>query len=285
MNKAGNGIVSARSDPSQPVFNDRCAPRYFDDHIGRVGVDRIVSGRQDGDAPKSGHRQEAGRLTIHNEHVFPAGSLQQRAAVEPEQPRPLDHGPFSTGRKGFDDGDHGGQGAIGRCHHGIGQRVGHRHQVCAGSQHQMGRVASIQSRALRQTSVTIFEEALAFLREIPASAGLAQAAGVGEGPGDALVHPRCIHARSNGDHSSDRLVTQHQGRRPTASSPIGVEVGSAEGGQGDGHQCLSRSKSGTRESLIPERGFSTGENGGQNAGFHRFIDTEGLGRSRGISHR
>ena len=89
--------------------------------------------------------------------------------------------------------------------------------------------------------------------------------------------------RSHRNHPSDCLVTQHQGCRPTATPVIGVEIGTTEGGQGDGHQGFSGSESGTRAPLIAERGISTGENGGQNAGFHRCIDTEDPGLSRGFS--
>ena len=123
-----------------------------------------MGGRQDGDTAKPGHRQESGRLAIHDEHFFPTGSLQQGATVEPEQSSPLNHDPFSRCWKGFEDGDHGSKRAIGRSHHGIAQRVGHWHEVCAGSQNHVSGVAAVQSRSVRHASVAVFEKPFAFLR-------------------------------------------------------------------------------------------------------------------------
>ena len=75
MNQPGDGVMPARSQPANSISDHRGAAGDLDDDIGRVGFDRVLGGRQDGDSAKLRYRQESGRLAIDNEHLFPAGSL------------------------------------------------------------------------------------------------------------------------------------------------------------------------------------------------------------------
>ena len=65
--------MPARSQPANSISDDRGTAGDLNDDIGRVGMNRIMGGRQDGDTAKPGNREQARGLSIHNDDFLPTG--------------------------------------------------------------------------------------------------------------------------------------------------------------------------------------------------------------------
>ena len=101
----------------------------------------------------------------------------------------------------------------------------------------MAGIAAIEPTSIAERSVAVFEEMLAFLRKMPARAGRAVTAGVGERPSHALT---CGDASACAlHHVPNGFVTENARSRGGAAAHGGVQVRAADGGERNFHQHLA----------------------------------------------
>ena len=154
---------------------------------------------------------------------------QPRAGINSQQSTALHPCALASIGQRFERVDDGGESAVSRRSDGIGQRRRHWHDLRARSQHDVAGVAAIQPAAVTERGVAILEKVIAFLRQMPASAGSTVPATVRQRPRHALSGSDAITRTA--DDEPDRLMPQNTRRWREATAIHGVQVGATDGGQ------------------------------------------------------
>ncbi len=239
MDHADPGIVTAGTEESDAVRDETGTAGDFDDDVGSVGGDLWLGGVEDWDPAHGWDEQETFGIAIDHDDPAPSGGMKEGAAIEAEETGALkDHGVL-WGREIPEDGDHGGECAIGGRGHGVGDAVRNGNDGGAGAKNDVGGVTTVESRAVGERGVTVLEEVIAFLGKVPTRARGALPATVSQGPGDSRSDQGGVTTFADGQNPAHGFVAEDAGGGAVSTPGKGVEVGSANGGEGDLHEAFA----------------------------------------------
>lgn len=233
MDHADPGIVTAGTEESDAVRDETGTAGDFDDDVGSVGGDLWLGGVEDWEPAHGWDEQETLRIAIDHNDPAPSGGMEQGAAIEAEETGALDDHGVLRGRQVPEDGDHGGECAIGGGGHGVGDAVRNGNDGRAGAKKDVGGVTAVEAGTVGDRGVTVFEEVIALLRQVPSGTRHAVPATVSQGPCDAGSDQGRVAAFADRQDPTHRFVSENTGGGTVSTSGISVEIGSTDGGEGD----------------------------------------------------
>jgi len=145
MNHADPGIVTAGPEKLDAFRNEVGTPGDFNDDIGGVGGNQIPGRVEGRDASHGRNPSETFRIAVDHDDPTPTGGVEQGGAVQAEEAGALDDDGVLRGGQIPEDGDHGGERAIGRGGHGIRDGVGKGDDGGAGAEEDVGGVTTVET--------------------------------------------------------------------------------------------------------------------------------------------
>ncbi len=226
-------IVTTGTEESDAIRDQAGTAGDLDDDVGGVCGDLVLGSGEGWDASHGRDEEQTFRIAIDHDDLAPSGGVEQGTSIEAEEAGALDDHGVLRGGQVPEDGDHGGERTIGRGGHAIRDGIGKGDDGGAGAENDVGGITAVETGTVSERGVTVLEEVIAFLGKVPPRAWSAFPATVGQGPGDAGSHEGGVATVADSKDPAHCLVSEDTGGWAVSTSGMGVEIGSAEGGQGD----------------------------------------------------